>query len=382
MHPTQLAETKSKFAAGLALAGVALLLAGCVTPIGADKTTPALAYRQIHDNPISQGELSRETRTALHRFQQLESFEKAPDAVLRFMQQKAIDTRERGLLFVLAELNYAAGERLRHSVQPWEPRDPRDYYLASSIYAWLFLLGEGKEPPPGLFDERFGTACELYNYALGWAFTERRSTNAIAIVEGGTRRVQAATVELEFKHDRFPWPLSNFDQFVVADHYLVRGLSVRNRQTGLGAPLIAVTKPHPVTKHPRTVPVTVFLRPEGGLAEIAQGRLRASLELYSAFDQSTVQVGDRTIPLETDTTVSTAYGLNQSFVWKLGMAQFLSHEEQIPSDVYLTQPYRAGRIPVVFVHGTFSSPVVGGDGQCAFVRPGPAAAISVLVLHL
>jgi pimeloyl-ACP methyl ester carboxylesterase len=61
--------------------------------------------------------------------------------------------------------------------------------------------------------------------------------------------------------------------------------------------------------------------------------------------------------LETDTTISMAYTLNQSFVWRLGMMQFLSSEERIPTDVYLTQPYRAGRVPVVFVHGTFSSPV-------------------------
>jgi pimeloyl-ACP methyl ester carboxylesterase len=39
------------------------------------------------------------------------------------------------------------------------------------------------------------------------------------------------------------------------------------------------------------------------------------------------------------------------------MDQFLSAEEKIPTDVYLTQPYRPGMVPVVFVHGTFSSPV-------------------------
>src|SRR4030095_542666 len=95
---------------------------------------------------------------------------------------------------------------------------------------------------------------------------------------------------------------------------------------------------------------------EGGRTALARGG-RATLELYSLFNGSTVRVGGRTVPLETDTTVSMAYTLNQSFVWKLGMAQFLSSQEQIRSDVYLTQPYRPGRIPVVFVHGTFSSPV-------------------------
>ena len=39
------------------------------------------------------------------------------------------------------------------------------------------------------------------------------------------------------------------------------------------------------------------------------------------------------------------------------MGQFFSSVERIKSDVYLSQPYQRGRIPVVFVHGTFSSPV-------------------------
>jgi pimeloyl-ACP methyl ester carboxylesterase len=52
-----------------------------------------------------------------------------------------------------------------------------------------------------------------------------------------------------------------------------------------------------------------------------------------------------------------AYALNQSFVWQLGLSQFLSSEQKIPTGVYLTQPHRPGRVPVVFVHGTFSSPV-------------------------
>ena len=63
------------------------------------------------------------------------------------------------------------------------------------------------------------------------------------------------------------------------------------------------------------------------------------------------------MPLETDTTVSLAYVLNQSSLWRLGMTQFLSSEERVPTDVYLGQPYEPGKVPVVFVHGTFSSPI-------------------------
>jgi pimeloyl-ACP methyl ester carboxylesterase len=70
-----------------------------------------------------------------------------------------------------------------------------------------------------------------------------------------------------------------------------------------------------------------------------------------------VKIGGRSVPLETDLTIATAYRLNESYIWGLGMQQFFSAEEKVPTDVYLAQPFRPDRIPVVFVHGTFSSPV-------------------------
>jgi pimeloyl-ACP methyl ester carboxylesterase len=358
-HPCQEAKRvpAADFLRLLLLGGLCVLLSGCAAPIGADKTAPFLAYRQTHENPVSHGQPSPATRFALHRFQQAETFEGSPDEALKVIQEKAVETRERGLLFALSELNYLAGERVRASLKPWDPRDARDYYLASAVHAWLFLFGDATGDPPDAFDERGSVACDLYNYALGWALTGRRSTNASVILAGGVRRLPFGRMEIEFKQSNFPFPLSSFEEFVLADHFVVRGLSVRNRQPGLGTPLVAVAKPDKGGRLPRGGPATVLLRPEGGLSELAQGRLRGSLELYSTYDSASFQVGGRTVPLETDTTVPMAYALNAAWVWKLGMLQFLSSEERVPTDIYLTQPHRPGRIPVVFVHGTFSSPV-------------------------
>jgi len=52
-----------------------------------------------------------------------------------------------------------------------------------------------------------------------------------------------------------------------------------------------------------------------------------------------------------------ALGLNNSSIWNLGLAQFFSAEEKVRTGIRLVQPYFPGRIPVVFVHGTASSPV-------------------------
>ncbi len=341
------------------VAAALLILTGCRVPIGAEKTSTALAYRQTHENAVSYNGPSVETRSVLHRFDQEKQFAQTPDSTLLLLHQKVVASNDRDLLFALSELNYLTGERLRSSVKPWETRDARDYYLASVVYAWFFLFGDAPTPPPSPFDQRFRSACDLYNYGLGWALTGRRSTNAVAILAGGTRKLPIGQLEISFSQPGFPWSLEEVRDFVVADQFVVRGLSTRNRTPGLGAPLVAVSKPRTteLAGLSRTVPATVALRLSGRLSDVAEGKLRGSLELYATFDPTTFTVGDRAVPLETDTTVPLAYSLNQSFVWRVGKQQFLSAEEKIRSDVYLGQPYQAGRIPVVFVHGTFSSPI-------------------------
>ena len=144
----------------LCAAGAALLIlqSGCTTPIGAEKTSTARAYRQTHENAVSYNGPSVETRSVLSRFDQEKQFAKSPDATLLLLHHKAVESGERDLLFALSELNSLAGERLRRSVKPWEPRDARDYYLASAVYAWFFLFGESPAPPPSAFDQQIGRA--------------------------------------------------------------------------------------------------------------------------------------------------------------------------------------------------------------------------------
>ena len=339
------------------LAGLLLLTSGCQAPVGAQKTSPALVYRQNHENALSGSGLSRETQSVLRRFDQEQPFAKDPDAAIRFIHQKAVESGEHHLLFALSELNYRAGERIRRSVKPWDLRDARDYYLASAVYAWFFLFEEGKWADQESFDPRFRTACNFYNSGLSWALTESRSTNAIAVLEGGVRHLPVGQIELKFSQQDFPWPLSEFQQFLVADQFLVRGLSMRNGQPGLGAPLVGVSGSGRAAGVSRTVPATALLRLSGKVKDLAEGHCRGSLELYSSFYKTVVKVGDRSVPLETDTTLPLAYSLNQTLLWRLGMMQFLSGEERIPTGVYSPQPWQTGQIPVVFVHGTFSSPV-------------------------
>ena len=169
---------------------------GCTAPIGADRVTTRQSYTQVRANALRTGQPGAATDAILHRYNLDGLVARHPDEAVRQLHQKALATGERELLFALAEISYVAGDRIDRSLKPWDPRDSRDYYLGSAVYAWLFLFGEGKEPPPGFLDSRVREACDFYNYGLGLALTERKATNGVVRVQGGRRQLPVGAIEL------------------------------------------------------------------------------------------------------------------------------------------------------------------------------------------
>jgi pimeloyl-ACP methyl ester carboxylesterase len=339
-----------------AFAAVALLTSSCTNPIGANHASVRVAYAQASDNALKGG-LSAGSKLILHRYNMTEKYDANPIEALKALHDRACSDNRRDLLFALSELSFAEASRLERSPKLSEPKFARDYYLDAAIYAYYYLLGQGNDPPPDKFDRRFRDACELYNIGLAKGLGAPKSTNAVVLLEDSVRQLPPGQVDIHLNTNSFPFPMEWFDKFLSADQYLVRGMSVRTRLPGLGAPLIGVSKVLPELRFRRSTPVTIFAHVPGDVRAWSQGKLALDLDVYSGYGDGTVKVGDTTLPLEADLTAPLAYSLNDSFVWGLGMGQFFSSVEKIKSDVYMSQPYQPGRVPVVFVHGTFSSPV-------------------------
>jgi pimeloyl-ACP methyl ester carboxylesterase len=105
----------------------------------------------------------------------------------------------------------------------------------------------------------------------------------------------------------------------------------------------------------------MLLRGPASLSSLGPAGNVFSLELYSSFETSTVSIAGLQVPLETDLTAYRAYTLNQSRIWSLGKLGFLAPAERTSSRLIQNQPYEPDRIPVVYVHGTFSSPVTWAE---------------------
>jgi len=109
------------------------------------------------------------------------------------------------------------------------------------------------------------------------------------------------------------------------------------------------------------VPVTALLRIADARHALVQGQaLTATLELHLAWDAESVSIAGTQVPLESEPTAALALTFTGVPVIEIEMFGFLGRltglMRERPPLVSAT-PYRPGLIPVVFVHGTASSPV-------------------------
>jgi pimeloyl-ACP methyl ester carboxylesterase len=344
----------SRLLAGILLLSV--LLTGCSTPIGVRHLAPHESYKSSMANPLSGDQVSSATTVILHRFKLTGEWAKDPTAVIRTLHERALTDKRRDILFALAELSYFEGEHLHNSTDPAKRRNAPDFFLLSAVYAYYAVLDPELKPAPSLFDRRMQTACDLYNFSLWRGLANGRSGEIE--IRAGTRQLPIGKMEIKIDATQFPWDLGRFEKFEAADAYAIRGLSVRNRNDGLGAPIIAVRRSQKDNLFgSQAIPATAFLRLDDRMPQLGNGVFRASLELYSAYEDKHVVVADREIPLETDTSVTTAYKLAEEAHWSFGIDAFLGRLQDVPSRLLRFQPYEPDRIPVVFVHGTLSSPV-------------------------
>src|ERR1019366_9460625 len=251
-------------------------LAGCTTPIGADKVSPRRAYEHLHQNALNSSQCSAETQQVLHRYNLETAFRKDPEATLAKLQAIACTDDRRDLLYALSELNYLNADRQGRSVKPGVPKLARNSYFSAAIYAYLYLLGESQGAHPNPFDIRFRAAGDFYNRGLALGLIV--GTNAQVQLASGSRATPPGAVAVAFTQPGFPWSLDLIKEFYSADEFIVRGLSTRNRTSGLGAPLIAVTKKVGKFQEQMQAPATVFLRVSGDVRDWSAGKPTATLE--------------------------------------------------------------------------------------------------------
>ena len=170
----------------------------------------------------------------------------------------------------LAEMSYVAGKSCGTTSSHGKPRGYCDYYL-SARFTRPFPVWRGALPSRTRSITRYRAACDLYTWAGSGVGRSGRYQRGRAFGKWAPPFARGE-IELHFSSPDFPPPLDQFDQFLAADKFRVRGISVRNRASGMGTPLIAVRKLDPELRYQGAVPATVFLRVTNTLAEVASDR--------------------------------------------------------------------------------------------------------------
>ncbi|NIP86626.1 MAG: alpha/beta fold hydrolase, partial [Planctomycetales bacterium] len=160
----------------------------------------------------------------------------------------------------------------------------------------------------------------------------------------------------------------SFEKFEFAADYQLNGIPHRYVTYGLGVPLIAQRQHGGAASalerfYPErlSIPLTAFLRILPPLSGGGGERpVRAVLELYDPLATRQVAVAARQVPLETDLTTPLAYFLNHIDYTDFGAATrglFRPGQSATHTGLQMLEPYHPDKIPVVLVHGIWSTPV-------------------------
>jgi pimeloyl-ACP methyl ester carboxylesterase len=162
--------------------------------------------------------------------------------------------------------------------------------------------------------------------------------------------------------DRATLPI---DELWVAEDFKVKHLEFVGRD-GLGVPLVEVSHWHHRPSVPDRflpeklrIPATAVARPVGPLENGAWRAQPLLLDLYDSTQDPCLFLGLRSgnVALASDLTTPLAHQFIKSPLKTMAMGGLLQPDtyDSVPG-IFMHGPYKPGRIPVLFIHGLWSSP--------------------------
>jgi pimeloyl-ACP methyl ester carboxylesterase len=333
-----------------------------------------LTLRKVPRNPLEgplnllsrQGPRPTErTVQTLRRYDLEKLYQRDPASALGKLQEEIAHETTADKIHAFSELAYIAGYKAealgKHPLA-------LNLYGAAAFHAYDYLFDPSYDSLRNPYDPQFRRACDLYNGALEAALRLMQRNDQLRpgeslLVDTGAEQIRVDVVVLG------SWKAEDIDRLEFVSDYQLKGLKNHHHSFGLGVPLIAVRRPgppdDPVEKYyppEMSFPLTAFLRilPTRADQPGRSGRC-CVLELHDPMDACTTIVSNRLVPLETDLSTPLGYRLEKQqkkppvAIATLGLlnpANAASIE-----GLYMVEPYDPRKIPVLMVHGLWSSPM-------------------------
>ena len=185
------------------------------------------------------------------------------------------------------------------------------------------------------------------------------SNNSFSLLDMEDRRY---FFETPFYH--LSVPADTVEDFTLCSDYSVKALMQKNRQPGVGIPLVgqvAQQDNYKMLKSPKglTIPVTLIVslkESDSHVMEVTLNYLDTSLEEKAPEELGFLSTGEGDWPLALDFSTPLACFLNSLPDRNLISLMLESEDQEDHSGLYLIEPYQPGKIPVLFIHGLMSSP--------------------------
>lgn len=341
---------------------VCVPLAGCISPIRLQQRDLIAAYRERNQSTLNGHDISATSRLVLERQNLLKLWRKKPATALTALwhstQMGFFTPNLLDQLFTLAETNYALARR----------QNDRSRFMLAALYAYAYLDPDAPlEDRPSPYDPHFRQACDLYMLAL---------TEALGNPVTPTNqhwRLPIGTFDLSAPATKPLWHGYLLTDLRPTARLSVVGIKNIYRTPGLGEPLAATPVPlipplsltppskqnafTPTVTRKIRIPVNLIIRVPNVRQQILSDHITGQM-ILTPLDTQTPE-SQKTFPLQYDQTTARAMSLRQNVHWSKEYKGFLNgkiFDTPHTTQLVLVEPHKVGRIPVVLIHGTASSP--------------------------
>ncbi len=258
-------------------------------------------------------------------------------------------------LHAIAEISYLAAEAARQNDRALSI----ELCFDASRYSWLYLTtpaADGTLIDPNAATHRHAT--DIYNTSLQELLRLTRDSGDYQLCKPIRLPISHRILTMEIPHPTNWLTTDQLGKFEFVADYELKNLRNRHTKQGLGVPIMVRRRKtadvlEDYYEDGLSFPVTIVARFEQTSPDHA-----ATLELYDPRDSNRFIVATGHLPLEADISTPLAWFLTDPKKSLLDtFAFFRTDKAQELEGLYMVQPYDPNRIPVLMVHGIWSSPI-------------------------
>jgi triacylglycerol esterase/lipase EstA (alpha/beta hydrolase family) len=242
-----------------------------------------------------------------------------------------------------------------------------DYLYAAISASWFALTSSSPGAATPSLDPQ---AWAIYHDSLARLIREGQRHGRLDPRAGMVVNTASGPLNIPTRYVGFSWKPEDFHQLLVVGAYRTERPRKVYRRPGLGVPLVVMRYQNGQAgfygqQHP--FPATVILRPAADAFEAAASpsvsvpaNTGPALDFYDSVAIRQVSLAGKQLGLAGDTTAPFAWLTSQAERIKLNDL-LLPGSSTNPAQLHFVEPYRPGKIPVVFIHGLLSEPSTWAD---------------------